>query len=236
MSDRILRLQHVEVRVPDLELCTAYYTEVLGLIETAHEERPGLPEVLGRARAPLGRPAPGADLRPGPHVLQGRRADDLDHYTDGSRRRASPVKRYATGELGPGWGEAIRFEAPTGHIVELVHGMEKVGNMLPLTNPPPRPRNLVGIAPPRLDHMLHHGRGRRRRDPRSSATCWSSGSPSRSSPTTGTSSPPGWSAPTRPHDIALVTGPNGGAAPLRVLARRLERRPRRRRHAAPTTA
>ena len=38
MSDRILRLQHVEVRVPDLELCTAYYTEVVGLIEVAHEE------------------------------------------------------------------------------------------------------------------------------------------------------------------------------------------------------
>ena len=38
MSDRILRLQHVEVRVPDLELCTAYYTEVLGLIETARTD------------------------------------------------------------------------------------------------------------------------------------------------------------------------------------------------------
>ena len=38
MSDRILRLQHVEVRVPDLELCTAYYTEVVGLIEVAHDE------------------------------------------------------------------------------------------------------------------------------------------------------------------------------------------------------
>ena len=34
MSDRILRLQHVEVRTPDLELCAAYYTEVLGLLET----------------------------------------------------------------------------------------------------------------------------------------------------------------------------------------------------------
>ena len=28
----ILRLSHVEVRVPDLELATAYYTEVLGLL------------------------------------------------------------------------------------------------------------------------------------------------------------------------------------------------------------
>ena len=26
--------------------------------------------------------------------------------------------------------------------------------MLPLTNPPPRPANLVGIAPPRLDHIF----------------------------------------------------------------------------------
>ena len=41
MSDRILRLQHVQIRVPDLELCTAYYTEVLGLIETAHDARTG---------------------------------------------------------------------------------------------------------------------------------------------------------------------------------------------------
>ena len=33
----IMRLSHVEIRVPDLELATAYYTEVLGLYETARE-------------------------------------------------------------------------------------------------------------------------------------------------------------------------------------------------------
>ena len=33
----ILRLSHVEIKVPDLELATAYYTEVLGLVETARE-------------------------------------------------------------------------------------------------------------------------------------------------------------------------------------------------------
>ena len=33
----ILRLSHVEVRVPDLELATAYYTEVLGLLETGRD-------------------------------------------------------------------------------------------------------------------------------------------------------------------------------------------------------
>ena len=29
----ILRLSHVDVRVPDLDLAAAYYTEVLGLLE-----------------------------------------------------------------------------------------------------------------------------------------------------------------------------------------------------------
>ena len=34
----IFRLGHVEVRVPDLELCAAYYTEVLGLREVERDE------------------------------------------------------------------------------------------------------------------------------------------------------------------------------------------------------
>ena len=33
----ILRLSHVDVRVPDLDLATAYYTEVLGLLETGRD-------------------------------------------------------------------------------------------------------------------------------------------------------------------------------------------------------
>lgn len=32
----VLRLSHVEVRVADLELATAYYVEVLGLVEVGH--------------------------------------------------------------------------------------------------------------------------------------------------------------------------------------------------------
>ena len=33
----IYRLGHVEVRVPDLDLCAAYYTEVLGLREVERD-------------------------------------------------------------------------------------------------------------------------------------------------------------------------------------------------------
>ena len=77
MPDRILRLQHVEVRVPDLELCAAYYTEVLGLVETARDVRDGVERVFLKCwdehehhsvvlRA-------GTHLRAGPHGVQGGR-------------------------------------------------------------------------------------------------------------------------------------------------------------------
>jgi catechol 2,3-dioxygenase len=154
MSDRILRLQHVEVRTPDLELCAAYYTEVLGLFETTRDggriflkcwdEQEHHSVVLRQA------PSYGLD-----HMsFKVAELGDLDFFTGRLEAAGTPVKRYAARELGPGWGEAIRFDAPSGHVIELVHGMQKVGNMLPLTNPPPRPQNMVGIAPPRLDHIF----------------------------------------------------------------------------------
>ena len=154
MSDRIRRLQHVEVRTPDLELCAAYYTEVLGLFETAREgdriflkcwdEQEHHSVVLRQA------PSYGLD-----HMsFKVAEPGDLDFYAGRLDAAGIAVKRYAARELGSGWGEAIRFDAPSGHVVELVHGMQKVGNMLPLTNPPPRPQNMVGIAPPRLDHIF----------------------------------------------------------------------------------
>ncbi|MQA13339.1 MAG: catechol 2,3-dioxygenase [Pseudonocardiaceae bacterium] len=154
MSDRILRLQHVEVRVPDLELCTAYYTEVVGLVEVARDggraflkcwdEHEHHSVVLREA------PTYGLDHMSFKLTEHG----DLDYFTDKLEARGVAVKRYARTELGPGWGEAIRFESPSGHLVELVFGMKKVGNMLPQTNPPPKPMGLVGIAPPRIDHIF----------------------------------------------------------------------------------
>jgi len=154
MSDRILRLQHVEVRVPDLELCTAYYTEVVGLIEVAHEEGRVFLKCWDEHEhhSVVLRQAPTYGLD---HMsFKVAEQQDLDYYAERIEKAGLSVKRFAAAELGPGWGEAIRFEAPSGHLVELVYGMEKVGNMLPLTNPPPRPANLTGIAPPRLDHIF----------------------------------------------------------------------------------
>ena len=150
----ILRLSHVEVRVPDLELATAYYTEVVGMYETARQpDRVFLKcwdehqhhSVILRFEATYG-------LNHMGWKVQFR--EDLDFYADRLAKVGVEVTRFAHGELGPGHGEAVRFTMPSGHLMELVYGMEQVGNLLPLTNPPPKPLNLVGFAPPRLDHIF----------------------------------------------------------------------------------
>ncbi len=119
-------------------------------------------------------------------------AEDLDLYQARLEAAGVVVKRLAAGEWGPGHGEALRFETPTGHQMELVHGMQQIGNLLPLTNPPPRPLNMVGIAPPRIDHVFLTCRGRQRGDRTSSPTSSTSTSPSRSSATTASRSRRGW--------------------------------------------
>ena len=235
MSDRILRLQHVEVRVPDLELCTAYYTEVLGLIETARTENQVFLKCWDEREhhSVILREAPTYGLD---HMsFKVGDAADLDYFTEKLQAVSVPVKRYAARELGPGWGEAIRFDAPSGHVVELTHGTERVGNMLPMTNPPPRPQDLVGIAPPRLDHVFVMAEDveafttvlrRRAGVPPHRADPGQRRAPARHVPR----------AQPHPARHRRDHRPERRAAPLRVLGRRLERHPRRRRHAAPTTA
>ena len=150
----ILRLSHVEIRVPDLELATAYYCEVVGLIETAREsERVFLKcwdEHQHHSVVLTYAPTHGLNTF-GFKVTD---EADLDHYARRLEDRGIAVQRLEKGEWGPGHGQAIRFDLPSGHRMELVHGMEQVGNLLPKTNPPPRPMNLVGMAPPRLDHVF----------------------------------------------------------------------------------
>jgi catechol 2,3-dioxygenase len=150
----ILRLSHVEVRVPDLELATAYYTEVVGLVETTREpERvflKGWDEHQHHSVILTMAPTYGLESM----GFKVQNLDDLDTYAARIEAAGVATTRHVAGELGPGHGEAIRFMSPTGHLTELVFGMEQVGNMLPLTNPPPAPLGLVGIHPPRIDHVF----------------------------------------------------------------------------------
>lgn len=209
MNEGILRLAYVEVRCPDLELATAYYTEVLGLVEVDRESDRVFLKCWDEheRHSVILRYAPTHGLETmGFKVVS---ADDLARYETRLESLGAAVKRYGHGELWPRHGETIRFETPTGHLMDLTHGTEKVGNLLPLTNPPPRPMGLVGIAPPRLDHVF--------------LTCEEVGDATRFFAETldflmteqivgndGNQIATWLTRTATPHDIALVTGPNGG--------------------------
>jgi catechol 2,3-dioxygenase len=149
----VYRLGHVDVRVPDLELASAYYTEVLGLIEVARE--PDLVYLKGwdehDHHSVVLRYAPSYGLDHAMYKLDD--PDDLDHFERALTVYGCTVGRMSAGEE-LGMGEGIRFETPTGHRFELIHKVEKVGNLLPRTNPPPFPQGLIGIHPPRIDHVF----------------------------------------------------------------------------------
>ncbi len=153
-SHGILRLSHVQLRVPDLELATAYYTEVVGLIETDRDgDRVFLKcwdEHQHHSLILTYAPTYGIETV----GWKVHHQEDLDHYQAELEAEGYATTRHHPGELAPGSGDTVRFEAPSGHRMELTHGMRSVGNMLPLTNPPPEPQDLVGIHPPRLDHLF----------------------------------------------------------------------------------
>jgi catechol 2,3-dioxygenase len=150
----ILRLSHVEIRVPDLELATAYYTEVLGLLETDREPERVFLKCWDEHQhhSVILKYAPTYGLETMGFKVQDR--EDLDYFDRRLAAAGIQTKRFPAGELGPGSGETLRFDAPSAHTTDLVWGMQQVGNLLPLTNPPPEPLGLVGIHPPRLDHVF----------------------------------------------------------------------------------
>jgi catechol 2,3-dioxygenase len=150
----ILRLSHAEVRVPDLELALAYYSEVVGLVVTSRERDraflKGWDEHQHHSLVLSSAPTYGLDSV----GFKVETADALDRLADRVRSAGCAVTRFAAGELGLGSGSTVRFTAPSGHVIDLVHAMEQVGNGLPLLNPPPAPDDLVGMHPPRIDHIF----------------------------------------------------------------------------------
>ena len=149
----ILRLSHVDIAVPDLDLAAAYYTQVMGMLEV---ERTAdriffkcWDEEDHHSLAVRYDPRVGMDR----FTFKVEAEDDLADLEHAVETFGYAVRRQSKGEE-IGQGESIRFETPSGHEMELVHDVEKTGGVLPKLNPDPVPQGLTGIAPPRMDHLL----------------------------------------------------------------------------------
>ena len=150
----VLRLAHVDVRTPDLELSTAYYTEVMGLSVTERDDETVYLKCWDEQDHHSVRLR--YDSRTGMDLFSFRveHEHDLHDLEKDLENYGCHVQRISKGES-VGQGESIRFVIPSGQTMELVYDLEKTGNILGKRNPSPTPPpNLPGIAPPRLDHML----------------------------------------------------------------------------------
>jgi catechol 2,3-dioxygenase len=149
----VLRLAHVDISAPDLELAAAYYTQVLGLdlVERTDDRLffKCWDERDHHCLAIRYDPRLGIDR----FAFKVEFEDDLDEIEAKVEAYGIHVERVSKGEE-IGQGESIRFGTPSGHQMELVHDVTKVGGRLPLVNPWPVPQGLTGIAPPRMDHVL----------------------------------------------------------------------------------
>lgn len=154
----VLRPGHAQVRVLDLEESARFYRDVLGLVETGRDaqgrvyfkcwdERDHNSYVIREAdRA-------GIDFF-GFRVLDKATLDKLDADLQAYGLKTT---RIPAGEMLE-TGERVRFELPSGHVMELYAEKTKVGNGIPLINPAPWSKARDnGIAPVRLDHALLYG-------------------------------------------------------------------------------
>ncbi|HEX9033217.1 MAG TPA: catechol 2,3-dioxygenase [Streptosporangiaceae bacterium] len=163
----VLRLSHVDITVTDLDLACAYYTKVIGMVEVERSADSAYlkcwDEVDHHSLRLSYAPRVGFDLM----SFKVERADDLADFENAVTRYGFPVQRISVG-ASVGQGESIRFDTPSGHPMELVHDVRKVGSSLPKLNPRPYVFSPVqggeagdqpggrppGIAPPRMDHVL----------------------------------------------------------------------------------
>ena len=149
----VLRLSHVDITVPDLDLAEAYHGQVIGMdtVDRA-DDRIFLKcwdEEDHHSLAVRYDPRVGIDR----FAFKVEHEDDLHDLESRIEAYGYRVRRHAKGEE-VGQGESIRFETPSGHEMELVHEVEKTGGRLAKENPKVMPEGLTGIAPPRMDHLL----------------------------------------------------------------------------------
>jgi len=154
----VLRPGHAQIRVLDLDKGVKFYGGVLGLKEMGRDR-------AGRVyfKAWDERDHSSVILRKADHAgidFFGFKVDSkatLDKLDSDLRAYGVKTERVPAGELLE-TGERVRFQIPSGHLIELYADKQDVGNGMSYVNPEAwAPDAERGIAPIRLDHCLLYG-------------------------------------------------------------------------------
>lgn len=154
----VLRPGHAQVRVLNLEEGVHFYRNVLGLIETGRDDQGRVYFKCWDERdhhSYIIREADSAGIDFFAFkVLDNATLEKLDADL---QAYGLETTRIPAGELLE-TGERVRFELPSGHLIELYAEKTSVGNGMETINPPPwNAQREHGIAPVRLDHCLLYG-------------------------------------------------------------------------------
>ena len=153
----VLRPGHMQLKVLDLDEAVEFYSNVLGLVQTGrdkdrayfkawdeHDHHSIILRDAGEA---------GMDF----YGFKVASPADLDRLEKDLADYGVNTERVPAGDLLE-TGERVRFEIPSGHLIELYAHKTDVGNGMSRTNPAPWNESAErGIAPIRMDHALLYG-------------------------------------------------------------------------------
>jgi catechol 2,3-dioxygenase len=148
----VMRLGYVHARVTDLAEAKRHYGSTMGLYPV-HDE-PGRAYYKGWDEFDhhsLVLEEGGVGLvKLGFKVTD---PSDLEAIEKNAATFGVTTERMAAGE-NLETSDGIRLLAPSGHVIEVYHGMTLVGTEVGTHNPEVFPRHLVGVGTPRIDHAL----------------------------------------------------------------------------------
>ena len=154
----VLRPGHIALRVLDLEEGIKFYKDTLGLLETGRDDQGRVYFKAWDERdhnSVLIREADEAGI----DFFAFKVADKatLEKLDADLRAYGLATERIPAGEMLE-TGERVRFQIPSGHLIELYAEKTDVGNGQSYVNPDPwTPDAERGIAPSRMDHCLLYG-------------------------------------------------------------------------------
>ncbi len=153
----VMRPGHVGLRVLEMGPALAHYEDRLGLIKVDEDQQgrvylKGWDEHDKFSVVLRETDEPGIDYM----GFKVREKSDLERFEARLREHGCTTERITAGELND-CGERLRFEAPTGHRIELYAEKKYVGNGLGTTNPEAFVETIKGMHVVRFDHCLLYG-------------------------------------------------------------------------------